>query len=369
LRQAIEHQGQLLAIEQGGHWNWSGPQAFWQDYALEVPLVFQQAKSRLTLPMRLAEAGNHNQHATEITSEFSALSVQKLQALLEALPLESDEKLIVLPSLGLVKLFAHPPSQRMVGELIAKINQTAQRQILVEASVVEVELNQAHELGVDWSVVSEKLSLMSQGFTTRVPSGGVFQASYQQGGERVFDLGLRALESFGQIKVVSKPQLSVMNHQPALLRVVENLVYFTLDSQVTQNQTTTATQLTSQLHTQPVGFVLFLTPHIQPSGEVLLSLRPSLSMATQSVLDPHPELAKQGIESRVPVIAQREISTLMRLKPGEIGLLGGLIDESAGRDEAHLPGLSKVLGLEASKKKRRELVIFIRVRQSGVLDG
>jgi general secretion pathway protein D len=367
LVEQLQDQLNLYAeIDPRGHWSWRVDLPFWQSHVLEVPMITQASKSLVSMPMNIAEQNPSAGHSTEIRGDFSTFDVRSLQELFEKLPREADEQVIFLPALGLVKVFAKPKSQRMFRTLVEQINRVVKKQVLVEASIVEVELNQAHALGLDWSHLGRQLSLSSEGFRSAVAGSGLFNASFKSvSSQGVFDLGLRALESYGRVKVVSKPQLSVMNHQPSLLRVVENLVYFTLDSQTSQNQTSTTTQFNTQLHSLPVGFVLFLTPHIQPSGEVILALRPSLSMATQSVLDPHPELAKQGIESRVPVIAQREVSTLMRLRPGEVGLLGGLMDETFGQAQRNLPGMEWALGFQERKKTRRELVIFIRLVEVG----
>ncbi len=86
------------------------------------------------------------------------------------------------------------------------------------------------------------------------------------------------LESFGDVKVLSSPTLSVMNNQTAILRVVDNLVYFTIESSTSQAaNTTTLTTYTTTPHSVPVGLTMSITPEISDSDSVQVNVRPSIT--------------------------------------------------------------------------------------------
>ena len=93
----------------------------------------------------------------------------------------------------------------------------------------------------------------------------------------------------------------VLNNQTALLKVVDNQVYFTVDVQTTTNQTTTDRVFQTNIHTVPVGLVMSVTPQINDNGAVMMNVRPTISRITSFVNDPNPDLKQAGVTSPIPV--------------------------------------------------------------------
>ena len=181
---------------------------------------------------------------------------------------------------------------------------------------------------------------------------------------------LRLLESFGTLRVLSSPKVSVLNSQTSLLKVVDNEVYFTIT--VTPGTAATATSAatpatyTSNVNTVPVGFLMSVTPQISGHGEVILNLRPTISRITSFATDPNPDLANAGVVNRIPVVQSREMESILRVQSGDIAVLGGLIQDTRDRKTDGLPGIGNVpvvgdlLKYTDNRSRKTELVIFLR---------
>ena len=119
------------------------------------------------------------------------------------------------------------------------------------------------------------------------------QLSYSntQSGLGAFTSAIKLLEKYGEVKVLSSPKLSVMNNQTAVMKVVDNTVYFTLKADTTANTNTTTTTFTTTLQSVPVGFVMNVTPQVSENDSVILNIRPSISSIVAYVADPNPTLA------------------------------------------------------------------------------
>jgi MSHA biogenesis protein MshL len=170
------------------------------------------------------------------------------------------------------------------------------------------------------------------------------------------------------VRVLSSPKISVLNNQTAVLKVVDNLVYFTI--QATQSQSTAGgpgiATFSTQVNSVPVGFIMSLVPQISDADTVLLNLRPTISRKIGDVSDPNPELAKVGVTSLIPVIQTREMESVLRVQSGQVAVLGGLMQDANSRVEDAIPGLRDIPGLGRLFEQRRdtnqktELVIFLR---------
>ena len=102
------------------------------------------------------------------------------------------------------------------------------------------------------------------------------------------NLTVRLLKAFGDTRVLSSPKIMALNNQTAVLQVVENVVYFEVNSQVSQAQTTAVTTTDTTAKTVPVGVILAVTPQIDGSDQVILNVRPTISRIVDFVNDPNP---------------------------------------------------------------------------------
>lgn len=311
---------------------------------------------------------------------------------------------IAQPETGIVAVRATSRQHARVQEFLDSSVRSARRQVLIEATVAEVELSDGYEQGIDWSLV-QRGSSSEIGFTVR-PGGSVTELpGGTTVGGTVPTLGLlefsksgrytdiagavRLLESFGRTRVLSSPKISVLNNQTALIKVVENLVYFQLKADFTAGTAGSPTTftVTSTPSTVPVGFLMNVTPQIAPSDEVILNLRPTISRLSGFVEDPGVALSlalarQQGaqvpdVSSRVPEIQTREMESVIKVRDGQIAVLGGLMREESSQGVDQVPGagrlpiVGELFKFRSKRGRKSELVIFLRpvIVRDPSLDG
>ncbi len=278
---------------------------------------------------------------------------------------------IMNPESGVITVRATGRQHEKIQEFIDRVALSSHRQVLIEATIVEVALGEGYQQGINWDRVGSNSSfeITRAGISSNVGTAATpFIMKYTNAA-----LGLTSavelLQAFGTAKVLSSPRLSVMNNQTALLKVVENYTYFLVKSDIVPAtvvgaQPTTATTTTPQ--TVMVGLVMTVTPQISENGTVILNVRPSISSINELKADPNPELAKAGVSNLVPQISTREIESIMRVNSGEIAVLGGLmkdgIDWKTGRVPivGQIPLLGELFNTRNNAATKSELVIFLR---------
>jgi general secretion pathway protein D len=164
-----------------------------------------------------------------------------------------------------------------------------------------------------------------------------------------------------------------LNNQTALLKVVDDLVYFNIDAKpaILLSGTAGAAQatFTTTALTVEVGVVMSLTPQINENGEVMLGVRPSITRLLSFVNDPNPALATAGVTSPVPQLQKREMESVLQLMSGQTAILGGLMQDSNQYNRSSVPGagnaantgiFSEIFGYRNDTVTKTELVIFLR---------
>ena len=274
---------------------------------------------------------------------------------------------------GVLSVRATSKQHEKVQEFIDKVMNTAMRQVLIEATIVEVRLNDQYQQGINWSLLQRGGSgfQLRQAATPGLPSaktGSMFILDYLNPASRLGNLSasVSLLESFGTVKVLSSPKLSVMNNQTATLKVADNRVYFTIKADTTTNQTSSVTTFSTTPNSITVGFVMNVTPQINDTDTVTMNVRPTISRIISYVNDPNPSLATLGIVSRIPEIQTREMESIIKIDSGQIAVMGGLMQDEINNLSDEVPGLAKI-PLAGNLFKNRndtstktELVIFLR---------
>lgn len=300
---------------------------------------------------------------------------------------------IANPENGVINVRATQRQHEKVREFLDSIMGNARRQVLIEATIVEVDLSDRYQQGIDWSLLRTAGSGLGTGIniTPGGPSsgqltGGVLSSLTtltwnKTSWEYSLTAALRLLESFGTLRVLSSPKVSVLNSQTSILKVVDNEVYFTITvtpgTAATLTTPATAATYTSTINTVPIGFLMTVTPQISSNGEVILNLRPTISRISSFATDPNPDLAKNGVINRIPVVQSREMESILRVQSGDIAVLGGLIQDTRDRKTDQIPGLNgiPVVGdlfkYADNRSRKTELVIFLRptVLTDSSLDG
>ena len=329
--------------------------------------------------------GSNNTSETRLTTKsynrFWETLYDNISAILGETQGDSDtlsDKVIINAEAGIVSVRATDEQHALVQDFIDLVLTNARRQVLIEATIVEVTLNDQYQAGVDWRVLLDEdksgvgvnqslLGAVTDGVIDSNISSMVFGLADPNNNGRFIDLTVRLLREFGDARVLSSPRLMALNNQTAVLKVVEELVYFEVE--VTDRESTATSQGTTFIDTEvrsvPVGLVMALTPQISPNQEVTLTIRPTISEQVGEALDPNPLLT--NITNAVPVIRVREMESVLRLTNGQIAVLGGLMQEEFLTGDREVPGLAKlpILGdalfnAEEQRNSKTELVIFLR---------
>ncbi len=283
---------------------------------------------------------------------------------------DGSPAVIVNAESGVISVRANTREHQQIQQFIDQVQKNAQRQVLIEATVVEVKLNDDYQLGVDWSLLASGAGWSS---TQSLVGTSLSQTPFSllTYTDRATEYGntstsLRMLRRFGDIRVLSSPKIMAINNQTALLKVVDNLVYFTIDAETTITDGVANTTFTSTVNTVPVGFVMSVTPQINDTDTVTLNIRPTISRVIGYVRDPNPSLSENDVESNVPQIQVREMDSMLRINSGQTAVLGGLIQDGVDLSRTGTPGLSELpfigdaFSYRNNQISKTELVIFLR---------
>ncbi|MEO8020873.1 pilus (MSHA type) biogenesis protein MshL [Polaromonas sp.] len=301
---------------------------------------------------------------------------------------------IANPETGVISVRATGKQHARVREFLDQVVGNARRQVLIEATIVEVALTSDYQQGINWAVIRNAVAPggtalalgMLPGGGTALSTGvnppflGQFVAS-RTGSKTDIGAAVRLLESFGKTRVLSSPKVSVMNNQAALLKVVDNKVYFTISvtpgTPASPGVAAVAAVYTTTINTVPVGFLMNVTAQVGDDNEITLNLRPSVSRITSYANDPSPALAQAGITNRIPEIQTREFESIMKVRDGETAVLGGLMQDDRNNATDQIPGVGDVpvvgelFKLRSNQSNKSELVIFLRptILRDSSIDG
>ncbi len=271
---------------------------------------------------------------------------------------------------GLLSVYATQRQHREIQDYLLELLRQVSSQVLVEAKVLEVNLNDEFRSGINWAAVADAL----RGTVTAAVTTG--SSLFAQGGDVVgvayngTDVNgvLSLISRFGTTRTLANPRLAIGNNQPAILKVAQNQVYFTITFEEETTDFGTTQTFDSQLNTVPVGLVMVVQPSINLEEDtVTMSLRPTLSRIIGFVDDPAVSLASNNtVVSQVPITEVREMDSIVSAHSGEVVIMGGLMQEISANDSAGVPGFQDVPwvgNLFKSNDDDREvieLVIFLK---------
>jgi MSHA type pilus biogenesis protein MshL len=294
-----------------------------------------------------------------------------------SVPSDTKNEIVVNSITGTVTVLGNEKQHVLIQQYLDSVSSASQRQVLIEATIVEVTLSNNYQAGVDWSRLATSIG---QGATfqqqllggppTGAPNGLTIGYTNPNSSVGNVSATVRLLEQFGNTRVLSSPKLMALNNQTALLKVVDNVVYFTIESQTSQTQGAQNTTFTSTAKTVPVGLIMSVLPQITESGTVNLTVRPTISRVTRFVPDPNPSLKLNlttPIANLVPEIQVREMESVLQAGSGQTIILGGLMQDNVRRDRDAVPGLgrlpspaSDVFSFRDEAVSKSELIIFLK---------
>jgi general secretion pathway protein D len=282
---------------------------------------------------------------------------------------------IANPESGIITVRATGKQHEKIQEFIDQVMSSVRRQVMIEATIVEVSLSDQYQQGINWSklLAGSKGFQMTQAGSAGLPAsntGSMFTLDYTNPTSSSGNLSVQIslLESFGTVRVLSSPKLSVLNNQTAMLRVVDNLVYFVTNVTTTAPSTTSAAYSTFSTtpNTVPIGFTMSVTPQISDNDTVLLNLRPSITRLLGYVNDPNPDLANAHVVSSIPQTQTREMESVLKIENNQIAVMGGLMQDEINHLTDAVPGLASIPAAgnlfmnRNDTTQKTELVIFLR---------
>jgi MSHA biogenesis protein MshL len=283
-------------------------------------------------------------------------------------PFADGSALIISPAAGLITVTAMPDKIASVERYIADFQASVLRQVMISAKIVEVKLDKEAHFGIDWSVVTGAAS-KSFGVTLRndsstVTTGNTGNVNFTfSGGTTTINAVLTALESQGDVRVLSNEQTTALNNQRAIFQVTSDEVFFSVSRTPLIGPNGSVISLQSSVIPQQVsvGVVLDVLPQISADNILTMDIRPAVtnvtSIATVSLAD--------GTQASAPNIARREGDTIARLRAGETMMIGGLVQSRTDKTVSGIPFLKdipffgKAFQHIDNVESRSELVVFL----------
>ncbi len=326
----------------------------------------------------------------------------ELKASIEAIvgPSEKGGRSVVIsPQSGVLVIRGMPEELRNVDLFLKATQLSVDRQVILEAKILEVELNDSYQSGINWAAFSSFSSKnrFSTGFlqpgatlaplpvTGGVPpiidngnlaaSSGFLLSNAATAAGSMFGLAFQTsnfaalisfLESQGTVHVLSNPRIATLNNQKAVLKIGTDEFYVT-GVQTTTNNSTTGNTVSPSVTLMPFfsGVVLDVTPQIDDKGNILLHVHPSVSQVT--TINKSINLGAAGNLS-LPLAASStsEIDSMVRGQNGRVVAIGGLMRQSSTNDGSQVPGAGNVPILgnlfknKSNINQKRELVVLIK---------
>jgi general secretion pathway protein D len=329
--------------------------------------------SSLAMTMPLIDVNNPNASTTPppLPTATSAPSLNVAQAEFTPPPPNQPATYSISKETGVVSVFASERQHRLVKKFLGELRAVSTVQVLIEAKVLEVSLTDEFSAGIDWgSVKLTGFANVNAGFPS-TPAGSAFTAVFDLGkGNNVAPM-INALSSFGTVRALSSPRVTVMNNNPAVVNVSENKVYFTIKATTTTTGSPPATTVTYDTTQQsvPEGVLLNVVPSANAgTGEILLAVRPTVSKKIGEVEDPTISLNNPlaTVKSLIPEMSVQEIDSIIKIQSGQTLVMGGLMKDQNNVERQGVPLLGEVplfgalFRSHGDTVRKSELVILLR---------
>ena len=319
---------------------------------------------------------------------------REVQASLAALVGSKEGRNVVLnPAAGVVVVKATPAELRQVEQYLKAVQLAIERQVMLEAKIVEVQLSKDTQTGINWSVFGKVLSDKVQGTvgvvqpgtrlapagsltlpdgTTVTPGGATAASSLGRGFYGLafqaanFAALLNFLETQGDVTVLSSPRIATLNNQKAVLKVGSDELYVTgVSTSTTSSGSNTVSSPSVTLTPFFSGISLDVTPHIDDQGNVMLHVHPTVSTVTEK--QKNIDLGSLGA-FKLPLAASavNETDSIVRVRDGQIVAIGGLMKNQVSNERSGVPGLKdtplvgNLFRQSGAVSTKRELVILLK---------
>lgn len=287
----------------------------------------------------------------------------------------SGRRVIVDAQAGLIVVRAYPSELASVQDFLDKAELSLQKQVIIEAKILEVSLNDGFQAGIQWDTFGAGTGATFADSTKEV-AGSITSASINNPDELagVFSLSFNSvdftgvismLQRQGEVQVLSSPRISTVNNQKAVIKVGTD-EFFVTDVSTNTTSTTTTTNTTPEVSLTPFfsGIALDVTPQIGENNDVILHVHPSVTevVERQKII----ELGDDTFTLPLAFSSIREPDSIIKAKSGQVVVIGGLLQNKKSRTDAGVPWLSRIpiFGYLFSQAERShtksELVILLQ---------
>lgn len=306
---------------------------------------------------------------------------------------ENGRSVVISPMSGVIVVRAMPDELKSVAAYLKASQISIERQVILEAKIVEVQLNDSFQSGVNWAGFGNlKTSPTSRGSFGQVGAGATLSPNAADGAaaaisnsalsampgaslignatNAMFGLAFQTsnfaallsfLETQGNVHVLSSPRIATLNGQKAVLKVGTDEFFVTNVS--TTTTTGTSTTSTPSVTLQPFfsGISLDVTPRIDQNNEIILHIHPSVSLV--STVNKAVDVGGSGGTLNLPLASSSisESDSIVRARDGQVVAIGGLMRQATFEDRSGLPGLPKtVFGKTSQRSEKHELIILLK---------
>ena len=328
-----------------------------------------------------------------IETNYEADFWTELQDTLEQLIGEqAGHQVVVNAQAGVVVVRAMPEQLRQIEDYLEIVQSIARRQVIIEAKVIEVQLNDGYQAGINWVAVFENSSGDTYTFGQRTPPAG-FGGDFDDVGGRpiviepgevttgfvttalggafamAFDIGdfnsfIELLSAQGETRVLSSPRVSTLNNQKAVIKAGSDEFFVTNVSSNTVTGTASSTSLDIELTRFFSGVALDVTPQISADGSIIMHIHPTIS----DVTDQQKVITVSGQSDTLPLAFSeiRETDSIVRAESGQIIVIGGLMRNTSKTDVfrtpilGSIPGIGRLFRSERQVELKTELVILLK---------
>lgn len=270
---------------------------------------------------------------------------------------KTGKKLIISEIAGIVLITDFSDSMERIEDFLKDMEQAARKQVMIQAHIVEVALNDSFQYGIDWNAVANFNGInlkFNQGLTPTSKSN-VFTVDLNKGQKNWAFLD--AMKEQGQVNVLSSPKVSTMNNQRAVIKLTTKEVSWVTNSFVSgATGEILASNPTPQI--DEIGLFLDVTPQIDDEGVITMQIHPSISEKKGT------SFSKDESNSK-PIIDTREVDTMIKTRNGQTIVIAGLITDKITDTTRRVPLLGDLPVIGAAfkqvvqEKKKSELVILL----------
>jgi len=329
-----------------------------QNYYVDFINIQHSAQSNFVVSGNVTSSdADRNVRKSQYSSDLWSSLEKGLNAIMDVNGVDDGEFLSSNREAGVIILNARKDIHKAVEEYINKVKRLASSQVMIEAKIVEVVLDDKYLSGINLNDLrNETKSITNQdsSITSLVMNSDLENL-------------VKTLDKFGTSTVISSPRVHAINNQQAMISFTKNHIYFTSDIQKDTGNSNNA--LITKMNSTPIGVVLIIHPSINiDTNEIFMDIHPTLSRINNYTKDPNIEYVaqqnKMKLNSDIPIIETREMHSTLKIKSGEVMVIGRLIEHR--KDNQNLLH-------QKSKKlaKTVETVIFLKatiVPTLGLLD-